>query len=314
MIRFAAATVVTVVLAAGCSNRSPVGPTSPSPGPGAGGPGTGLLQIHHISVGQGDAAILITPMGQTMMFDNGDVGQCGAVVDYLHRCGVSRLDYHVASHYHADHIGCSRSVFGAFPVDVGLDRGGSYASATFAAYQESLGMARRSAFPGAVFTLDEQTANPVFARVVAAGEGSGDENDRSLVVVVSYGSFDAEFGGDLTAALDGPAGLLAGRIESYKVHHHCSRGSTSTEWLAATTPKVGIISVGAGNPYGHPAGDCLERLHAAGVKTYWTNTGAGPPPQAGWDVVSGTTVIEVQPGGAAFTLRWAGGMETYASW
>jgi len=55
------------------------------------------------------------------------------------------------------------------------------------------------------------------------------------------------------------------------VGHHGSTSSTSTEFLSKVNPQVAIISVGAGNTYGHPAPGTLSKLQAAGLKVYRTD-------------------------------------------
>jgi hypothetical protein len=57
-----------------------------------------------------------------------------------------------------------------------------------------------------------------------------------------------------------------------------------------------------GNRYGHPTPECLERLHAANVRTYWTERGAGADPEPGWDMVGGNIVVGSTPGAATFTV------------
>ena len=60
-----------------------------------------------------------------------------------------------------------------------------------------------------------------------------------------------------------------------KVAHHGSASSTSSELLATVHPRYAVISAGVRNVYGHPRREVLERLQAAGVKTYRTDmTGA----------------------------------------
>ena len=94
------------------------------------GQANGNLQIHFMNVGQGDGAVLISPGGQVVLFDNGARGNCDAPVSYLEQLGVTKIDYHIASHYHADHIGCTPQVLGSFPLQTAaFDRGGSYSSA-----------------------------------------------------------------------------------------------------------------------------------------------------------------------------------------
>src|SRR3954463_6144144 len=76
----------------------------------------GKLQIHYMDVGQGDGAVLISPMGEVVLFDDGVQNQCDKPVAYLQWIGVTKIDYHIASHYHSDHIGCAQRVLSMFPL------------------------------------------------------------------------------------------------------------------------------------------------------------------------------------------------------
>lgn len=51
-------------------------------------------------------------------------------------------------------------------------------------------------------------------------------------------------------------------VDVLKAGHHGSKSSTTAQLLAATTPKVVAISVGAKNTYGHPHENVLERLES----------------------------------------------------
>jgi competence protein ComEC len=88
------------------------------------------LQIHHIDVGQGDGAVLISPSGEVVVFDSGeDMNRkdCTRPVSYLDQLGVKHIDYLYVSHYHFDHIGCIPAVLGQFALlNSAFDRGNSY--------------------------------------------------------------------------------------------------------------------------------------------------------------------------------------------
>jgi competence protein ComEC len=71
------------------------------------------------------------------------------------------------------------------------------------------------------------------------------------------------------ALLDAEPGGLSAQV--LKVPHHGSATGLSPELLAAIHPAVALISVGAKNPYGHPAANTLRLLHDAGVTTYRTD-------------------------------------------
>ena len=257
--------------------------------------GNGKLQIHHMMIGQGDGILMISPQGQTALFDNGVYTDCSYIESYLQGLGITSLQYHFLSHYHADHLGCldDLAALGITVVSAGYDRGSSYSSASYTTYVNTLGPKRQTIAKDQVITLDAGAPNPVTIRCVnlnGAGVYSpsgSDENATSAVYKVTYGAFDEVIGGDLTGDAAGgkdvesTIGPQVGDVEVYKVHHHGSRYSTNDNWLAATTPEVGIIQVGTGNSYGHPTADAVNRMHAHGVRTYWTETGAGATPDAG---------------------------------
>lgn len=280
-----------------------------------------------MDVGQGDGAILISPQGEVVLFDNGVRNNCDKPVSYLRQLGIAEIDYHIASHYHADHIGCTTEVLQQFPLqNDAFDRGGSYGSSTYERYVSGIGTHRKTAEPGMTITLDSDTPYPVtivFVALNGDGMDTTDENSLSLVAVIHFGDFDAEMGGDLTGYRNGGTADVetsvaprVGQIEVYKVHHHCSRYSSNDFWLTTVTPLVAIVSAGDRNPYGHPTEQCLDRLHAAGVKTYWTELGNGANPDPTYDAVGGNIVVESAPGSDTFTVTYNNGelVDTYPLW
>lgn len=292
----------------------------------------GRLQLHFMNVGQGDGALLITPRGTTVLFDNGVRNNCDLPVSYLQQLGVQAIDYHVASHYHDDHIGCTAQVLAAFPLrQAGYDRGDQDTSdtQTLRTYIATVGNRRRTVTPGMTLRLDENTPSPVTVtfRVVNGAAPNGiqaeinNENDMSVVALVRFGSFDAVFGGDLSGArtssyrdVESAVATAIGPVELYKVNHHGSAHSSNDTWLGALTPRVGIISAGLNSKHGHPTTEALERLHSANVRTYWTTAGKGiAQPVNGRDVVGNNIIVEVAPNASTFTVTYAGNLvDTHA--
>lgn len=81
----------------------------------ASGQANGKLQIHYMDVDQGDGAVLISPFGEVLLFDNG-FNQCTQrSVVYLEKIGITHIDYMIISHYHKDHFGCTKAVLSRFP-------------------------------------------------------------------------------------------------------------------------------------------------------------------------------------------------------
>lgn len=291
--------------------------------------GNGRLQIHHIDVGQGDGLLIISPEGQTAMVDDGVYTDCTKVKAYLQSLGVTQLTYHFASHYHADHVGCidDLAAIGITVQVAGWDRGYSYTTATYTTYVNTLGAKRRTLAKNQVILLDSLSAHPVTIKCVdlnGAGVYSvsgSDENAKTVVLKVSYGEFDAELGGDLTGStaqgndVESTVGPEVGQVEVYKAHHHGSRYSSNVNWLNATRPRICIVSCGNGNTYGHPTAEAIDRLHAAGVRTYWTETGAGAVPNPTWDkVANGHIVVSAtwEPGGVD-TVRGPAFADTFTN-
>jgi beta-lactamase superfamily II metal-dependent hydrolase len=271
-----------------------------------------------MDVGQGDGTVIITPMGQVVLIDDGVSGNTSAPVAQLRTLGVTHVDLHFASHYHADHIGAiSQIVASGVTIDAGWDRAQSYSTSTYNTYVNTLGAKRHTLTKNQVFTLDAASAHPVLIKCVdlnAAGLSTTDENARSLILKVSYGEFDEVFGGDLTGDpstgtdVESVVAPEVGPVEVYKVHHHGSRYSSNNTWLNAIQPKIGVIQVGAGNSYGHPTADALNRLHAHNVRTYWNEGGSGAAPNAAWDrVANGQVIVSAtwQPAGVD-TVRGPG--------
>jgi competence protein ComEC len=112
----------------------------------------------------------------------------------------------------------------------------------------------------------------VVVRVLAPDSGwmAGlrDPNAASVVTLVEFGGVrflltgDAEAGEEDRLVTRYGASLHAAVL---KVAHHGSKTSSTRDFLAAVHPRLAIISVGAGNTYGHPSAETLANLTRAGA-------------------------------------------------
>ncbi len=231
------------------------------------------LRFTTLDIGQGDAAVLVTPSGCAVLFDGGPTGSGATNKAYLKSIGVTRLQMAFVSHMHADHMGGIDEVdvgTDAVPIDGVYDHGGSYSSTAFNEYNSHFSGKRNTVRAGQTYSV----CNEVTLNVIASGGTSSDENAKSVVVKVSYGAFDALVGGDLTGTSpddeESPISSSVGEIELYKVHHHGSRYSSNATFLGVIRPTVSFISVGVSNTYGHPTPECLSRLANVGSEVWQT--------------------------------------------
>lgn len=93
-------------------------------------------------------------------------------------------------------------------------------------------------------------------------------NETSIVLKLSFGSFDALLTGDISTKVEGQLDLED--VEVLKVAHHGSKYSTSEEFLEQAQPELAVISVGK-NPFGHPTKEVIEKLRNLAIKLLRTD-------------------------------------------
>lgn len=227
------------------------------------------FQIHFIDVGQADAA-LISCDGHHMLIDGGNRDDSSRIYSVLQKAGIDHLDLVVASHAHEDHIGGISAAFQAADVDLVLSPVTEYDSKVFKTFKskaEEQGSGLTVPSVGSTYELGSATVK------ILGLNGGEDTNDTSIILKVTYGetSFlftgDAEYDGE-HAVLDSGADLSATVL---KVGHHGSDTSTCYPFLRAVMPQYAVISVGAGNSYGHPNDGTLSKLRDAGVEVFRTD-------------------------------------------
>jgi len=104
--------------------------------------------------------------------------------------------------------------------------------------------------------------------------GGGSHNDGSLVFRAEAEGRSILLTGDIERIAEGRLVARLGRAlrsDILKVPHHGSRTSTSAQLLRAVRPRLGMVSAGSDNPYGHPSAVVLDRLRGAGVPVLRTD-------------------------------------------
>ena len=226
--------------------------------------------VHYIDVGQGDCALILCD-GQAMLIDGGEASQSSKAYAYLKEHGIDHLNYIVASHAHADHVGGLSGALNYATVDVALCPVLDYDTKTFRSFVKYLGQQNVSiTLPHAGDTFELGSAT---VQILAPLRDYEDPNDASIVMKVIYGENSFLFTGDATRIAEADI-LNAGYDLSatvLKIGHHGSDTSTSYPFLREIMPKYAVISVGKDNEYGHPTDSTLSRLRDADVMVLRTD-------------------------------------------
>ncbi len=271
------------------------------------------VTITVFDVGQGDATLVESSSGMTLLFDAGPSASIAnsKILPYLASKGITSLDYIVSSHYHADHIGGTVTVYNQMGAAHGVwDRGWSYTTATYSTYAATVAADRQALTQFKVLDLGAGVTATVLA---LNGNGvlsppfnnSSRENEYSVALLIEAGDFDFFQGGDLPGTNSGgyvnietsvaQTMLALGKadIEVYRVNHHGSYSSSNTYFLNTTTPEVAIISCGLNNDYGHPHEEPVVRMQQRGIHMYMTTAGGGYtlPPEY-MTIANGNIVIQ----------------------
>src|SRR5262245_55163164 len=257
----------------------------------------GRLSVTFLDVGQGDSLVVTFPSGSLMMIDAGGrpayqargdpeeededlfiedrIGIAeAAVMPYLWRRGMKRLDWIVGIHQDADHVDGFTEIARSFSLGSALksERGqlspGIFDQAIKHA-QLPLRMVKRG---------DQMEIEGVRIAVLSPYGNEQDNgmtvNDRSLVLKMTFGVHSFLLTGDLEKEgemrlVESPTDLQA---DVLKVAHHGSRTSSTHRFLEKVKPRHAVISAGDPSPYGHPHPEVVARLQAIGAQVWRTGS------------------------------------------
>lgn len=227
------------------------------------------LKVHFLDVGQGDSCFIELPNQETMLIDAGESEYGDSIVTYIYGQGYDTLDYVVATHPHADHIGGMADVLNTFNIK------NFYATAfttTTQTYErmlnavESSGAKIHEVMAGSVILEEPQ----LLVEVVAPKTLGDDSNNSSVVIKLTYGENKFLFTGDAEKSEEDDIWTNI-KCDVLKVGHHGSATSSSANFLKKIDPKYAVISCGMGNKYGHPTDEVLERLNSRNIEVFRTD-------------------------------------------
>ena len=235
------------------------------------------LEVYSIDVEGGQATLLVSPSGESMLVDTGWAGHNRRDADRIlaaaKLAGVKKIDYLVTTHYHSDHVGGVPQLAEKIPIRNFVDHGASTETGkdadvlfnAYAAFRDKgthLQVKPGDTIPikGLDVRVLSSGGDVIPAPLPGAGQPNPEcssferhevdtsENARSVGILIGYGDFRMIDLGDLTwnkeFDLVCPANKI-GAVDVYLVSHHGMNMSGSPQFVHALHPRVAIMNNGA---------------------------------------------------------------------
>lgn len=229
------------------------------------------LAIHAIDAGEGEAMLIITPEGKSVLIDTGNLITGHAVAQFLKARSIKVIDHLIITHPHPDHIGGVFTIVQTFTCYNVYDNGEDInevksKQVLFRWYDELVRsrldysvLARKE-----VLTIDGVTFTVLWPPKNKEFEGF---NNNSLCMLISYKGFTLLHAGDMTAPAEEKLLALGDELKAdvLKVGHHGFHDASSLPFLRAVSPREAVISINLDNVNGYPSPDVLTRLTDCGA-------------------------------------------------
>ncbi|MBI4166446.1 MAG: MBL fold metallo-hydrolase [Acidobacteria bacterium] len=259
------------------------------------------LEVYFVDVEGGQATLLVSPSGESLLVDTGWPGFGGRdadrIVAAVHAAGLKQIDYVLITHFHNDHVGGAAQLVDRIPVGTFIDHGpsvetGENADEMAAIYKSALAKSRHLVLtPGdkvPIKGIDMEVVSAAGKAISSPLAGAGQanplcadakrheddpsENARSLGTLIRYGKFRMIDLGDLTwnkeLELACPVNRI-GKVDVYLTTHHGHSYSGPAALVHALAPRVAMMNNGP---------------HKGGDASAWQIIRTSPRPEDIWQI------------------------------
>ena len=262
----------------------------------------GDWQVANCDIGQGDSMVINLGNHRGIVID---VGPNPVAEDRcLKALGIKEIPLLILSHFHADHVaGLTGAIKNRAVGQVWVSVNSAPLIESAKAQAALKGVEMIKAVRGMSARVGPLTIRVLWPTLSATSfeemPGDGSQiNNSSIATLITSDAFSLFAGGDLEPPVQEILVKDVGPVDIYKVCHHGSRYQ-DLAFMSALHPRISIISVGAGNTYGHPAVQTLEALARLGSEVLRTD-------------IDGAIAVQVR--NHQFTVRRAKGRFNLIRW
>jgi beta-lactamase superfamily II metal-dependent hydrolase len=234
------------------------------------------LEIYFVDVEGGQATLIVSPSGHSMLIDTGWPEFKGRDADRIvaatHASGLKKIDYVLITHYHRDHVGGAIQLAQRIKIGTFLDHGPNQENSDavreqFDTYEKLARKKHKVLQPGDHVSLKDVDVqvltaagahinsslpsttkpNPLCVTEPAAPDDLS-ENARSVGTLLTYRNFRLIDLGDLTKKKELELACpnnLVGEVDVFLTSHHGLGQSNARAMVHALHPRVAIMNNGA---------------------------------------------------------------------
>ena len=235
----------------------------------------GDWNVANCDIGQGDSSVINLGNHRAIVID---VGPEAALEDgCLKALGIREIPLLILSHFHADHVEGLPGLLKHRRVGqvwVSNNTDPIFESTRVQSWLKDINL--QVVTRGMQSTISDISIKVLWplttTQQFASNPGDGSSiNNSSIAAMITSSDFSLFAAGDLEPPVQELLRADVSHVDIYKVCHHGSKYQ-DPELMTLLSPAIAMISVGAGNTYGHPAPQTVASLTRLGAEVVRTDT------------------------------------------